>query len=370
MKLKLSQLKPNPFKKQINKGKLDNDQIKRLKSNIKELGLMGSIPVRKTDDGYEAISHHHRIQALKEVHGKDYEVEVNIKGYDYEQMMRGMFVENITQRIDDFKEVNENLQMVQNELKSGRILSVQTPDRKSTGGRPKGSIEAGSIRDVERWVNKNGELLKKSQIAMHLQINNNLAPELKAKIEKTHTGDTSKRTDENVLGQTQADYLSSFEDKKEQKYLFKALKKTKEPRVREQGKLLSKYKKADAKLKKRIREGKTDLAIFSDSDLNLPQTKKDEKLKAVVGINTGIDLSRNKNNIEEHLQLRQKIKELLSNPDFLKKSQIVELEETYHYIINWMKGDLLSFLKEIETLIKQKDEQSQIKCYDIIEKGG
>lgn len=245
---------------------------------------------------------------------------------------------------------------------SGRMKSKRKDSR---GGR---LDEPDSARAISEWLNKNGEVLSRSKIQMHLQINETLDSELYAKIKKTHNGDASKRTDENVLSQTQADYLSSFKDKKEQKDLFKALKSTTEERVREQGKLLSKYKKADEKLKKRIREGKTDLVIFSDSNLNLPQTAKEEKLKASIGINNGVNLSRTKLNIEEHIEFRQQLKNLLSSDEFLKKSPVSELEFTYHYIINWMKGDLLQFLKKIENQIKLKDEQSKIKCYDIIER--
>jgi ParB-like chromosome segregation protein Spo0J len=66
MKLKISELNPNPFKKEINGGKLKEEIIKRIQANIKELGLMGSIPVFKKDGKYFLVAGHHRVEALKE----------------------------------------------------------------------------------------------------------------------------------------------------------------------------------------------------------------------------------------------------------------------------------------------------------------
>jgi len=40
MKLKIFQLNPNPFKKEINGGKLNDDIVEKIQANIKELGLM------------------------------------------------------------------------------------------------------------------------------------------------------------------------------------------------------------------------------------------------------------------------------------------------------------------------------------------
>ena len=78
MKLKLSELNPNPFKKEINGGKLKEETIKKIQANIEEIGLMGSIPIFKKDDKYFLVAGHHRVEALKRTFGKDYEVEVTL----------------------------------------------------------------------------------------------------------------------------------------------------------------------------------------------------------------------------------------------------------------------------------------------------
>ena len=126
MKLKLSELNPNPFKKEINKGKLNEEVIHRIKANIKELGLMGSIPIFKKDNKYYLINGHHRVEALKRVFGKEYEVEVVKHNYNEEQILRGMVVENLTQRANDFKEEVENLTAIRDYLKSNSVQRVNT----------------------------------------------------------------------------------------------------------------------------------------------------------------------------------------------------------------------------------------------------
>jgi len=55
MELKLKELNSNPFKKEINGGKLNEKIVKKIKAHLKELGLMGSLPVFKKDEKYYLI---------------------------------------------------------------------------------------------------------------------------------------------------------------------------------------------------------------------------------------------------------------------------------------------------------------------------
>ena len=131
MKLKLSQLKPNPFKKQISKGELNQEQVDKIKANIKELGFFGSLPVFKKGDNFHLIAGHHRTQALKEVLGKNGEVEVTVSNYNEDQVFKGMVVENLTQRTNDFMELNENIAAIEGYINSHKdILSTLRDSRK------------------------------------------------------------------------------------------------------------------------------------------------------------------------------------------------------------------------------------------------
>jgi len=153
MKLKISELHSNPHKKEINKGHLDKEQVARIKSNIKELGLMGSMPVVIRNGKYHLISGHHRLQALKEVYGKDFQVEIIKHNYNDEQLMRGMIIENLTQRTDDFREINENLVMIRSYLKKNDCSNSEQSSKKlDTKGRENRQQEAGSIRHIADWL--------------------------------------------------------------------------------------------------------------------------------------------------------------------------------------------------------------------------
>jgi hypothetical protein len=184
MKLKISAIESNPFKKEINDGKLDENTIEILSHSLKDLGLMNSIPVRKNKDGkYEMVCGHHRVEAVKRNFGEDFEIETTLHNYSDEQMLRGMVLENITQRTDDFREVAENLIAIRNFLKSNFV----TPGNeiKKTEDNPKGAgriNESGSYRDVAKWLNENGEIMSIKKICVYLDIKENLSEDLYNKV--------------------------------------------------------------------------------------------------------------------------------------------------------------------------------------------
>ena len=158
MKLQLSELKPNPFKKQISHGKLNKEQVDKIKANIEELGFFGSLPVFKKDNNYYLIAGHHRTQALKEIYGKEHQVEVVVSNYNEDQVFRGMVIENITQRTNDFMEMNENIVAIENYLNSkNEILSKLRESRDLQPNKLKHintqNPEATSS-DISFWIDK------------------------------------------------------------------------------------------------------------------------------------------------------------------------------------------------------------------------
>lgn len=354
MKIKLKELNPNPFKKEINKGHLDKEQIIRIKSNIKELGLMGSIPVFKKENKYFLIAGHHRVQALKEVYGNNFEVEIVIHNYNEEQILRGMIIENLTQRNNDFREINENLVLIRNYLKRDLACSNNEQAKRKD---IKGVQDLGSIRHVASWLNKNGEVMSIGEISNHLKIYDNLDKELYDKIEKTHKGNADKRTDGETISFVQAEMISRFKDKKEQKIISKVLLNSREQRVRNQGKLLTMYKESNEEVKKALRDGKIDLE-------DIPT----EKFKSEMG---HVNLDREKIYLEHHIDLRQNLSKVFSEKMFLKNSPSSELEITYHYLLNWIRHDLIPFMREVEKEYKLKMEgkKENIKFYDLTERG-
>ena len=262
MKLKLSELKPNPFKKQISKGELNREQINKIKANIKELGFFGSLPIFKKDNKYHLIAGHHRTQALKETYGKDFEVEVVVSNYNEDQVFRGMVVENITQRGQEFMELNENIVAIESYINSHKeILITLRESRSVKGSYQKDEFkEKATASDISFWIDKKTEeVISHDIITQNLNIFHRLDPELRKGIEKKHDKTKEERDGEN-LNQTQAVILSSIEGHEEQKKIAKVLKETREQRVREQGKLVTIYKEAPEEVKERIKKGLVDLA--------------------------------------------------------------------------------------------------------------
>ena len=89
---------------------------------MKELGLMGSLPVFKKDNQYFLIAGHHRVEALKRTFGKEHEISVDIKDYSEDQILRGMVVENLTQRDNEAKEIMANLTTIRKHLVKEKML--------------------------------------------------------------------------------------------------------------------------------------------------------------------------------------------------------------------------------------------------------
>jgi hypothetical protein len=276
MKLKISEIKPNPYKKEINGGKLNKDQIERIKSNLKELGLMGSIPVVKIAEDYHAVNGHHRLEALKQVYGKDFEVEVTIHKYTDEQLLRGMVIENLSQRSGEFREETENLKVIRNFLKKKPKVSVQPVNRNPKGGRPEGE-ESGSIRDIADWLNLNGEVMAQGKISQLLRISDKLAPELQEKIVKLKTQD-KEMDKEPILKYRPAIALTKIDDHAEQKKVFNALKKSREKIADEQEKLITAYVQAPESVKERVVKGEIDFADITlekeFQEMNIPKATK------------------------------------------------------------------------------------------------
>lgn len=275
MQLKVRHIKPNPFKKEIGGGKLNEEQIEKIKANLKELGFMGSLTVFKRDEKHYLVSGHHRLQACKEVFGDDYEIDVDVKEYNDEQILRGMVVENLTQRSGEFKEETANVLVVRKYLLSCKDLYNLPKGRRTDLGEHIGS------RQIAEWISKDSTVMSHTKVAQLLSIADNLDEGLQAEVEKTHKGSAERRGE--VLSFVQAEMLSKVSDKNEQKDLAKVLKNSTEQRVREQSKLLTRYKEAEPELKKAIRTGKSDLTVLAPN-WNILKTEEEKAPKDIPDI--------------------------------------------------------------------------------------
>jgi len=265
MKIKISELNPNPFKKEINGGELKEDVIKKIQANIKELGLMGSIPIFKKDNKYYLIAGHHRVEALKRTFGKNYEVEVTLHNYSDENVLRGMIVENITQRSDELLEVTENLNAIRNHLANSTVELAR--DNFHKGER----YQVGVI-DIYKWLNKNGEVMSIGKISQYLKIYDNLDRKL---LEKTHNN--LDKAEKDVVNVREAIALSKLE-KKEQAPMKKLLDKA-DVSSDTKLKLVSEYNNASKEIKEKVKKGDLDLKDIPIENLKSEIKKKIEEDK-------------------------------------------------------------------------------------------
>jgi len=338
MKLKLKDLNQNPFKKEINKGRLDEDTIKKIQANMIELGLMGSIPVVKRDNKFYLVSHHHRVEALKREFGKDFEVDVDLKNYSDDQLLRGMVVENLTQRNNEYAEEEDNILAIKKHLVKDKMLLDDKGIICPTGGQLKskrndmrgGRIdEYGSVRQICLWLDKNtGDVLKKSTISDRIAVYEKLNPELKKKIEKIGGG---KAPDDVVTVKQATELVRVTQDKEEQKDLWDAMKKE-EGRPHE---LLTLYKNSDEETKKEVRDGKIRL--------------RDLTWKSKL---TPIDLPKGKILTERNIELRESFDNLTDEINkwkalALQNCNEKQLEKMYLFLLNWSKLTFAPFVNEL-----------------------
>jgi ParB-like nuclease family protein len=93
-KVKLSELKPNPFKKFIQEGRIDPLVVKQIKESMSKTSVWEQWVVREAEEGYEIAFGHHRLKAAIELLGKEHEVSVQVEKYDDDRMFFALADEN------------------------------------------------------------------------------------------------------------------------------------------------------------------------------------------------------------------------------------------------------------------------------------
>lgn len=94
IKVALRDLRPNPFRKKINGGKLDPEKVERLEESVGLDGFWDCLVGRERDGKIEIAFGHHRVAAATNVLGKDYETWISIDDLPRERMIRMMANEN------------------------------------------------------------------------------------------------------------------------------------------------------------------------------------------------------------------------------------------------------------------------------------
>jgi hypothetical protein len=264
-KLKISELKANPFKKFINDGKLDESRLDVLKESIDHGTLPEHFFARKFNGGYQLTSGHHRLEALKQVKGSEYSVDVSLVDFSDEQMLVDMVRENITQRDTDFRDTNESIVLARSWLQSGESnvnsFNKTLSKRGRLGeGRPN---DSDSFRSIAKFLSKNGKAVCYGTVKNHLDIYDKLPDDVYELVRKNDTG----KDDENHIGIKEAVVLAQFTDEDEQRDLLKVMRASSEGNMEEQKKNITLYKNASEEIKKKVRKGELDLSNIEDATL-------------------------------------------------------------------------------------------------------
>ena len=276
MKLKIKELYANPFKKKINEGKLSKTQIEEISGNLGELGFMGAVPVVNIKGKYHLVNSHHRVEALKRKFGKDYEVQVTIHNYNEDQLMRGMVIENLSQRGVDFHEEKENIKAVEGYLNSNKeiLTTIRATRTVKDKHMEKKYQNIATARDVKEWLKLSDKKWGEDTILNIMNVYNRLNPELIDRVQYT----SGKKTDKDSLGFEEAKILARIEDPKEQKQIAKLLKDTGLD-YKNQSKLVTQYKEAPEEIKEKVKKGQINLRDITAVKLS---SKKELNMKTEI----------------------------------------------------------------------------------------
>jgi len=345
MKLKINELNANPFKVSINKGKLNEETIKKIQSNLKELGLMGALPVFKKEGKYYLIAGHHRVEAVKRTFGSKYEIEVTLHNYSEDNILRGMVIENLTQRADELIEVTDNLNVVREYLKKNVAVQCLNSKRKDgQDSRPQNIQDVGSIRNIADWLNQQGEVMSIGKIYAFLRVHDNLDKSLLKQAIKVAGG----RTEEKNISIEDAKNLARVE-KKDQIIIKDVLDETGLD-YREKAKLITEYNSAPEEIKEKIKSKEIPIAEIREEviEKQITESHNGEVKQFIPNFESRMDdFSLGVVKLEQQVSLFRKI---FNNNNFTKRYRTLGSKEKV-----FMDRSIYDIRKRVK------------KCYDEVE---
>lgn len=242
--IEVNKIKPNPFKKFINSGKLNEDTIQMLIEGYKQTIFHENLCARENKHKeLELVYGHHRIEAVKRLYGKNYKISIKVYSHDEfsdEAMLIDMIRENLTQRSrgQDYTDISDSILLVKRWLE-GEYTATE---------KKAGSVTA---KQIAEFISKNSRAISEEQIEKHLNIGENLSEELRQQIEN------NGKVKMNELGFEIAADLSKI-NKKEQVEVHKEIKRLGFNRDKARH-LISKYKSASEKNKQKLQKGEIGL---------------------------------------------------------------------------------------------------------------
>jgi len=247
-KTQLKNILANPYKKEIDNGKLNEEQVQRLMEGFKQTTFHENLLARPSPTikgKYELVYGHHRLEACRRLYGNNHTINLNTANYSDEQMLIDLCRENLTQGNNaDFRHEFDSVILVKKYLSSDATRSTQTKPH------TRKDQEIGSI-SIARLLSKEGKTISHTKVNSLLLMQKNLAPEIINKIVKKNAG----MQDDNFIGIKEAETLAKIESPDEQR---EALKVVQQLRKQESGRtcdLLQTYVNASEEEKKKLAEG-------------------------------------------------------------------------------------------------------------------
>jgi len=267
IKIELKDINPNPFKKEIDGGNINEEQVQKLMEGYKQTTFHENILARKNKKGkYELVYGHHRLEAAKRVYGKNYKISLNIVDYNDKQMIIDLCRENLTQRYNEFRQEMDAVLLVKKYLATCDEPSHVVIRKQGGGLQPSGD----SARDIATFLSKEGKVISYHKVADLIRMNEKLSLNILNKIKK-YEGNENK---EDKVTYEQARIISTLEDRDEQEELLNAVQKAKKESGGRSDKLLNGYKNASEEVKKKVRDGEISLV-----EVPIERLKEDIKKK-------------------------------------------------------------------------------------------
>jgi len=218
VEVKLNELKPNPYKKFIQRGELEEAAVNRIMESAERTSFWEQWVAREIDSGYELAFGHNRLEAARRVLGKDAKVSVQIEPYTDEQMYIALADENakgeqsLAARVDTVMKARQLLRANPEWCRVEVLSEARTAHSKFA--RKDNQHEHGSIDCIVAWLGKEnwarttvGECLQMGEAADRELLN-------AASIRKPTAGEIGERA---VLA------LSELKDKNVQRAAVEAI---------------------------------------------------------------------------------------------------------------------------------------------------
>lgn len=148
MKITLGELKPNPFKKYILDGKLEQSKIDAIKQSAEKTSFWENWIVREVDGVYQLVFGHHRLKAAIQLFGVKHEVHIQLVKYSDEQMAVALANENAIQD-RSYREKEDVVRLFRDNLRTGKFKCTSLVDGRLTSKRSAiANHECGSVNCI------------------------------------------------------------------------------------------------------------------------------------------------------------------------------------------------------------------------------